>query len=153
MSYQEKRSLTYLFTNIILFVTYGLIIYNRYQAGGFDTTNLMRFWAIVILIYIPITIVVRIVVTILFVILNTIANEIQGNEQDDVNVVDERDRLIELKTTRIEMIVFASGFLFALLSQVFDQSIHVFFLILIGFGFVTDVFSELMNFRYYRKGV
>lgn len=153
MSYQEQRSLTYLITNIILFTVYGLIIYNRYQAGQFDTDNLMRFWAIVILLYIPITIIARIVVTIVFVILHAIVSEVAGEGADEVNMVsDERDKLIEMKSSQIELILIGVGFVAALVTQLFGLSVHAFFLTFVGFMFATDVLSEIANLRYYRRG-
>ncbi len=153
MTFQEKRSLTYIITNLISMVVYGLIVYNKYQAGDFNVDNLMKFWALRILWYIPIVIVVRIVVEILLNIFHAISNEIKGEEQDDLGITDERDKLIEHKANRISMFIFAVGFVLALVTQVMDLSIHWFFLSMISFGTIGEVLSEVLKINYYRKGV
>lgn len=153
MTYQEKRSAVYLITTFLTIGIYGAIIYNKFQAGDFDTSNLMKFWAIRILWYIPIVIGVRIVTEILLNILQAISNEIKGEGQEDLGITDERDKLIELKADRVSMFVFAVGFVLALVTQVMDQSIHWFFLTMFGFGLVGEVISEGLKIRYYRKGV
>lgn len=153
MTYQEKRSFTYIITNLIAMTVYGLIVYNRFQAGNYEVDNLMKFWAVRILWYIPVIIGVRIVVEILLNIFQAISNEVQGKEQEDLGITDERDKLIEHKADRISMFLFAVGFVLALFSQVFDHSVHVFFITIIGFGTISEVVSELLKVRYYRRGV
>ena len=77
MSAQEKRSLLNLVFSILFTVVYGIIVYIKYNNGDFDTSNEMRLWSVIILIFIPISIAARIVATIMFSIINSIANEIE----------------------------------------------------------------------------
>lgn len=153
MTYQEKRSVTYIVTGLLGMLIYGIIVYNRYQAGNYEMDNLMKFWALRILWYIPIVIGVRIVAEILLGIGQGISNEIKGEDNDEIGLTDERDKLIEHKADRISMFIFAVGFVTALATQAMGQSVHWFFLTLIGFGTISEVLSELLKIRFYRKGV
>ena len=153
MSYQEKKSIVYLVSTLILTGVYWLVIYNNHYVSGMSTDALLKFWAIRVLWFIPISIAMRIVVTIIYTIFNSIANEVKGNEPDDVNLVDERDKLIELKTTQISLVVFSIGFVTALLNLALGNSVNYFFIYLLGFGVLSEVFSSVFTVYYYRKGV
>ena len=158
MTYHEKRSLVNIFSTVVLTGVYALVIYNKYMNGDFDLSNILRFWAIVILIFIPISIVARIVIMIIFSIGNSIGtaikNEIKGEDEEPFeDVVDERDKLISLKATRISMAIFVAGFIAALISQLFDTSNHLFFIVIVSFGVLSDVATEIATIRYYRRGV
>lgn len=153
MTYQEKRSVVYMVTNVLAMGIYFIIVFNKFNAGDYDTTNLMKFWALRILWYIPIVIGVRIVAEILLNIIQAISNEIKGEGQEDLGLTDERDKLIELKAERISIFVFALGFVVALLTQVLNHSVHAFFLTMLVFGLIGEFISEGLKIRYYRKGV
>ena len=154
MSYQEKRSVTNIISTILLTGIYALVMYNNYSNWGLDADNVFRFWAIVILIFIPISIIARIIILIIFHILESIVNEVKGGgELDEMDIVDERDKLIEMKAAKNSMFVFAIGFMIALGTQLFDVSNHVFFLVLVLFGVISDILSESLTICYYRKGV
>ena len=153
MSYQESKSLTNILSTIIVTGVYALIVYQRYLNGAVDTTDVFRFWAITILIFIPISVVARIVIMIIFTIINTVVQTAKGEEADNVDFVDERDKLIELKTMRISLMIFALGFILALVTQVTNMSNHMFFITIIIFGVISDIASEVITIFYYRKGV
>ncbi len=153
MSYQESKSLTNILSVIIITGIYSLIVYQRYSVGSFDTTNVFKFWAIVILIFIPISIVSKIIIMILFSIGTAVVQTAQGEETDDLDFVDERDKLIELKATKISLIIFSLGFIAALATQAFSMNNHIFFITLIIAGVITEIASELATIIYYRKGV
>ena len=153
MTYQERRSLSNIAMTILLTVVYGLVIYNKYQNGDFDTSNMMRFWSLIIVIYIPLSIVGRIILMIVFRILGEITDEVRGTKEVDRDIVDERDKLIELKSTRNSSVVFAFGFIWAVLSQVFGGSISLFFIIMVSGGILSDIVTNISSILYYRRGV
>jgi hypothetical protein len=66
---------------------------------------------------------------------------------------DERDKLIELKSTRISHWIFTRGFMLAMGSQAIDMKPWVMFVTLISSGFLSSMVSELARFYFYRKGV
>jgi len=152
MSAQEKRSLLNLFFSILFTVVYVIIVYIKYNNGDFDTSNEMRLWSVIILIFIPISIAARIVATIMFSIINSIANEIKGKDDEDLDFYDERDKLIELKSTRVALVVFSLGFILALSTQAFGMSVAAFFLTMLGFGLLSEVIASIYIIIIYRKG-
>lgn len=153
MSYQESRSLTNIISTILITGIYALVIYQRYLNGVGDTNDVFGFWSITILIFIPISIVARIIIMIIFSIINTAVQTAKGEEAVELEITDERDKLIELKATRISLIVFSIGFILALVTQVTSMSHHMFFITLIIFGVFSEIVSETVTIIYYRKGI
>ena len=154
MSYQERKSITNIVSTIIITTIYALIMYQKYSAGSLDDSNLFKLWAIIILIFIPISVVARIIILIIYHILESIVQVAQGNDpEESMDVMDERDKLIEMKSTAISMYIFSLSFVIALITQLFDVSGHVFFITLIIGGFLSDMVSELLKIRFYRRGV
>lgn len=151
MSYQERKTLTNLIGTVLVNVIYWIIIYNRYLSGAFDTENMLRFFAVVILILVPVSIVGRIVTTIVFSIINSIINEVKGEEQDE-DIIDERDQLYELKAMRVSLVFFSVGFIVALLLVLFNYSISHFFITIIIFGFLSEVVGNIYTLCKYRLG-
>jgi len=152
MSYQEKRSITNMISSVLITGIYTYIQYQRYLNGAIDDSNIFKFWAVIILVFIPITVISKIVIMIIFHIINAVVQTAKGEEIEE-EVSDERDKLIEMKASRNSMFVFAIGFIIALITQLYDVSPHVFFITMIVFGFITDIVSELLTIKYYRRGV
>lgn len=154
MSYQEKKSLTNIISSIIITGVYSIIIYQKYLNGSFDTSNIFRFWAIIILIFIPISIIARIIIMIIFHVMESVIQTAKGEEVDlDMDITDERDKLIEMKAAKVSMMVFALGFVIALAVQLLEVSNHSFFIIMILSGFLSEIVSDTLSIIYYRKGV
>jgi len=154
MTYNEKKSLTNIISSVLITSVYSIITYQKYLNGGLDDSNIFRFWAIIILIFIPISIVARIIIMIIFHILEAIVQAAQGNDiEDEMDIVDERDKLIQMKASAISMYIFSFGFVLALVTQLFNVSNHLFFFVLIGAGLITDIVSESIMIRYYRRGI
>lgn len=154
MTYNEKKSLTNIISSILITSIYGIIIYQKYLNGAINDSDIFRFWAIIILIFIPISIVARIVIMIIFHIIEAVVQTAQGKEiEDEMDVTDERDKIIHMKASTISMYIFSLGFIAALATQLFDVSNHVFFIVLLAAGLITDVVSESLMIRYYRRGI
>lgn len=153
MTYQESKSLTNIFSTIIITGVYAFIVYQRYLNGSVDTTDVFEFWAAAILIFIPVSVVARIFIMVIFSVVNEAVLTAKGEDTSDNDIIDERDKLIELKTTKISLIVFSLGFILALITQVTDMSNHMFFVTLIISGVLAEIVSEVLTVIYYRKGV
>lgn len=153
MNYGEGRSFIELTSSVITFIVYTALIILGIIHEWFVIGDILQFWAIVILVYIPLSIVVRILVHIIYSIGNTVAHEIKGEEFPDDEVVDERDKLIILKATRNSMFLFVVGFFVGLVFLAFQMSPHYFFGSIILFGVLTDFVSTGLTIYYYRKGV
>ena len=148
MSYQEKQSIVSMVNTIIILGIYSYIIYSRYVADNPDIINDLSFWGKSFIILIPVTIVVQIVLHILFVIVNKI---LTNDEIPDKT--DEMDKLIELKSIRISHWVFILGFFLAMGSLALEMELWVMFVLLISFGFLAGIVSDIAKIYYYRKGL
>ena len=154
MSYQEKKKVTNIISSILITTIYAIVIYNLYLDGSMDASNVFRFWAIIILIFIPISIVARIIIMILFHIFDAVVETAKGNEyEEELDITDERDKRIEMKASYIGLMVFSAGFMIALATQLFDVSNHIFFITLVVAGLITDILSEALGIYFYRRGV
>ena len=79
-------------------------------------------------------------------------DEIKGKDDEDLDFYDERDKLIELKSTRVALVVFSLGFILALSTQAFGMSVAAFFLTMLGFGLLSEVIASIYIIIIYRKG-
>jgi len=87
-----------------------------------------------------------------FRIFAEITDEVRGKKEEDRDVVDERDKLIELKSSRVSLMIFALGFIIALVGQAVDLSVSAFFITLLIGGLLSDIGQSLSEIIYYRRG-
>ena len=148
MSYQERQSLVSLISTILVFVLYSAFMAQRYPDAGEYSPEVFRFWGAFILILIPVSIVTQIILHIVFSIINAIATR-----EEESLIVDERDKLIELKATRSGLYVFAVGVLLAMGSLVINMPPSAMFIILIIAGMLSSVISDALQLVSYRRGL
>ncbi|MFN8418895.1 MAG: hypothetical protein U0528_06590 [Anaerolineae bacterium] len=148
MSYQERRTIVNLISTVLIVVFYGSYMFQRYPQGDAYSLEVFRFWGKFFVILIPVTIVAKIIITIVFSILHTIATR-----EGEPAIMDERDQLIDLKSTRNAMYVFGLGVVLATGSLAFDMPPAVMFLLLLGAGVAADLLSDVYQFYFYRRGV
>lgn len=148
MSYQEKKSIVNIFSSLLITGLYALIIYQRHMDGRFDLTDDYQKWGILFLIFIGISVVARIIIYIIFHIINAIATR-----EQDVPVEDERDKLIQLKSTRNSYLVFTIGFVLGITSLAFGMPVYTIFLVFLVSGLLSEIFENSSQIYYYRKGV
>ena len=147
MSYQEKKALVFLICNILILGLYSLYVFHRYQDTILSSPNDFRFWGKTVLILIPVSIVSCIIIFIVFSIINKIVTN-----EDAPAISDERDKLIELKATKVSHWVFIFGFLLSMASQAFGMPPWVMFITLVGSGFLAAWADEITKIYLYRKG-
>jgi hypothetical protein len=147
MSYQERRSIVYLLSDILISAVYFAYMSQRYPEGDAYSPEVFRFWGSLILILIPVSAVAKIVIHIIFTIINTITTN-----EEEPSFMDERDKLIELKATQNSLYVFVTGFLLAMISVVIEQPPSTMFILLILGGLTSSLVSDLSQFYFYRRG-
>lgn len=146
MSYQEKRSLVNLISAIIVPGVYFWFVFSDSPEAGLNTDELLKFWGTTMITYIPIAIVARIVIHILFGISNTIITK------EKMDKMDERDRIIELKSKNIGQAIFGIGLVGAMATQAMDYSATALFVCIIIGGVVSEIFENSLQLRFYRRG-
>ena len=133
MSYTQKNITVSLVSFTLILIFFMIRVFQMVQTETFIEENVFRLWGITI----AISIVAIILGTILAHIFSAIVQAIKTGEEDPQieDVEDERDKLIDLKGTRVAYVVSSLGVFVAMLSFVFGQTGLVMFTIII--------FSEL----------
>ncbi|MCB0736404.1 MAG: DUF2178 domain-containing protein [Bacteroidetes bacterium] len=147
MSYQERKTIANMASSMIILGAFAFYVY-KYRIGDTPLNELaLSFWAKSILWLIPAAIVGRIVFAILFAIINAIIT--QKPEKD---FMDERDKLIELKSSRVTHFLFTAGFFVGITLIAFNQPYHYMFLAFVLGGFLSEQLGYVVQLHYYRKG-
>jgi nucleoside recognition membrane protein YjiH len=148
MSYEERRSIVSLISTILINLVYAVVMLPRFPEVDAYSPEVFKFWASYVLILIPVTVIAKIIIHIVFVIMSAVTT----GEYDE-EMVDERERLIKLKSAQIAQYLFALGFMLAMVMLVIEQPPTIMFVVLIGAGILTDAASDLTELYYYRRGV
>lgn len=150
MSFQEKNITVTLGTSTLIMGYYLIRIFQLTQSGEFNPESVFRLWGFVI----AFMIVGTILATILTHIVSAIAQAIRTGEEDPKieDIEDERDKLIDLRGTKVAYFVFSIGTLLAMLTFVFDQPPLVMFSLLIFFGVFAQVIGDVSRLMLYRRG-
>jgi hypothetical protein len=165
MSYQEKRTITNIFTGVVVLIAYCIHAFGKYQSGMVESGDL-KFWASTMLIFIGIGIVVAIIVQIVFHILLSVSIAVQKKIQDrnfdekeiektiqSEMVEDEMGKLIGLKSERIGYITLGAGLVLGLFAIVFNYSTAVFLNILFISFSLGSILEGFTNLYYFRRGI
>lgn len=135
-------------STVIVLGIYYWSVFERFDSQVMNTDEQLQFWAKAILLAIPISIGNKIVVMIIFAISNYIITR-----EDFPCFEDERDKLIELKSTRNSYFIFGMGFVISLAVLAFGYPPKYMFIALILAGIGSEVFDNLSKLYYHRKGV
>jgi hypothetical protein len=150
MSFQEKN-ITVSLVNFSLILGFYLIrVFQMIQGGSFNSANVFRLWGIVIVL----AIVVTIFATILTHILSAIIQAITTGEEDPKveDLEDERDKLIDLRGTKVTYFVSSVGVFLSMLTFALGQPPLVMFTLLIFFGVVAQIIGDISRLFLYRRG-
>jgi hypothetical protein len=148
MTYQERRALVSIIGTLVISALYVAYMAPRYPVEADPyAVEVFRYWGNFFLILILVSIVARIAIQIVFVILNAIATREEVTDRTD-----ERDKLIELKSTRNGMWTFMLGFVLAMGSLAVEMQPAVMFALLIGSGMLASLVSDVSDFFFYRRG-
>lgn len=147
MSYQERRALASLISTVLVSAVYFGYVLQRFPQGSAYSVSVFHFWGSAILITIPLSIAANIVIQITF----SMAHAMTTHEKERP-VIDERDKLIALRSVRNAMYVFTIGFLLAMGSLAIDMPPSVMFIILFVSGAVTGMVGALSELYFYRRG-
>jgi hypothetical protein len=150
MSFQEKNITVSLVIFTMILGFYLIRIFQMIQSDSFTSTNVFWLWGIIIVL----AIVAMIVGTILTHIVSAIIQAIKtGGEDPKIeDVQDERDKLIDLRGTKVTYTVSSIGVFLAMLTFVLGQPPLVMFSLLILSGIVAQVIGDILRLYLYRRG-
>jgi len=136
-------------SGVAVFMGYGYYLFQAYPEKVWADPTDFAFWGKSLLIMIPVSIVGRIIIHIVFTILHAIST---GKYDDQDYKTDERDKLIELKASRVSQIVFMIGFLVSMAALAMGYSPFVMFIVLVIGGLAAEILEGISKMMYYRRG-
>jgi hypothetical protein len=151
MSFQEKN-ITVSLANFVLILGYYLSrVFQMIQSESFNSTNVFRLWGIVIALAVLVTIFATILTHIVSAIIHAIKT---GEEKSTIeDIEDERDKLIDLRGTKVTYFVTSIGGFLSMLTFVLGQPPLVMFTLLIFFGVVGQIIGDALRLYLYRRGL
>lgn len=158
MSHNSKRTAVSMITGVILIIFYIVYVIKAAVPPPDD----LRSWAIVMLAFIGISFVVMIIIHILFYVIVTIGVTIKQKEHDDSEVKrivessmveDEREKLIQLKSTYVGYIIAGIGFISSLVALALGLSMLLVLHIILASFLVGSIVEGGASIYYYEKGV
>ena len=149
MSFQEKNITVSLVTFSLILFYFLIRVLQLVRAERFQDPEIFRLAGIVIALAILVTILATILTHIVSVMIETIRTK---KEPVMEGAADERDRLIDLRGTRITYSVSSFGVLLAMLTFVFGQPPLVMFTSLIFSGLVAQVVGDSARLFFYQRG-
>jgi hypothetical protein len=150
MSFQQRNIAASLAVFTLILGFYITRVFQMVQSDSFNLANMVRLWGIVIVLGIVVTIIGIILAHIGSGIIEAIKTQKEPVIED---IQDERDRLIDLKGTRVAYVVFSIGVFLSMLTFAFGQSPLVMFSLLILAGLVAQVISDISRLVLYGRGV
>ena len=150
MSFQQKNITVSLVNFSLILGFYLLRVFQMVQGGSFTSTNVFRLWGIVIALAIGVTIFATILTHILSAIIQAIKTGEENPKIEDFE--DERDRLIDLRGTKVTYFVSSIGVFLSMLTFVLGQPPLVMFTLLIFFGVVAQILGDISRLVLYRRG-
>lgn len=162
MNYKAKKMIVILIMQIILIIGYLAFVISKYMANMEELTNDYKFWGITIIVTIVIGVALMILVHVGFAIAKNVSFEIKkrcnketGEDSfvENMDIEDEMDKLISLKSIRNSCYVAEVGFVVGLITLCFGASafimINITFLAM-NLGSLAEAISQIC---FYYKGI
>ena len=149
MSFQEKNITVSLVNFTLILGVYLFRVAQMIQAGSFNPPNVFRLWGIVIVLAVVVTIIATILTHIGSGILQAIRTKEEPNIED---IADERDRIIDLRGTRVTYLMSSIGSFLSMLTYVLGQPPLVMFTLLVFFGVLAQIGGDISRLYLYRRG-
>ncbi len=151
MSIQVQKAVFNFVTTILLMG--GYLFYTFGIQGDINLPKVLeiQFWGIFMLKLTGVMIVAKIILFIMFAIFKKVKSE--NKDEEDLDFIDERDKLIEMKSDRYSHWIAMVGFIASMVPLSMGYGVQYMFLTILIFGFVSAVMSDVWKIYFYNKGV
>lgn len=149
MEIAVQKAVFSLVITLLLMGVYMFYIFGIHGSLYFPQVTEIQFWGRFILKLAGVMVVGKIVLFILFAIFRALKNEHEDIENPDF--MDERDKLIEMKSERYSNWISMFGFIAAMMPISMGYSLQYMFITLLSFGFVSVVMSEVLKIYFYKR--
>ena len=148
MNFEVKNIYAGFASTVVIFSIYFVVVSNMYAAGRFEGPEGMALLGKAILALMAGGIVVHILMT----ILANIVIAILQNDPEPSFVVDERDKLIELRGLRVSYYVFGAGYVAAMIAMALGMAVFWVFNLLLVFCALSALTEAAVKLVWYRRG-
>ena len=149
MSNRQTEITVSLVSTLAVLAYYLVNIFQMLQGGGLNSAEVFRLWAVVIIA----TIILNIAGNIITNIVINIVHAIKTQKEEEVRMLeDERDRLIGLKGDRVSYLAFSIGVFLSMLTFALGQPPLVMFSLIVFSSLMAEIFGDLSQFYFYRRG-
>jgi hypothetical protein len=148
---QQRNTVVSLVVFLLILSFFSLRVFQMVQTATFIAPNVFRLWGIVVAAVILMVIGGSILAQIVFSIIHTIRTKEEPREPE--MMVDERDKLIELKGMEVTYRVHSLGAFFAMLTFVLNHPPLVMFTLLIAMGLIAQIAGDVYRLIRYHSGV
>lgn len=149
MSFQQKNIIVTLTNFSLILFIFVFRVVQMLLTDTFTERNVFWLWAIVIALAVLMTIFATIMTHIFSAVLEAILTQA---EPEIEGLQDERDRIIDLRGTRVTYSVYSLGVFVAMLTYALDQPPLVMFTLLILAGIVGQIAGDIFQLHLYRRG-
>jgi len=150
MSFKEKNILVTLLNFTLILAYYLFQIFQMSQNDSFTEENVFRVWAVIIVFATLVTVVAILLTHLVPAIIQ--ARKLGKDKPEFSDLEDERDKLIDLKGTKLTYTVSSLGAFVSMLTYVFGQAPLVMFSLLIFFGLLAQILGDISRLLRYREG-
>lgn len=148
MSLPIKKAVFNIITSILTMGGYCYYVFGIHGEENLQRIEDIQFWGEFTLVMIGVTIVLKIILHIIFVIFLKVQDE-----DTDVEFMDERDKLIEMKSDRNGNYFFVIGLICSMIPIAMGEPVYMMFIILLSGGFVGGTLGDVWKIYYYNKGI
>lgn len=150
MTFQQKNTVVTLATFSLILTLFLMRLMQLIQGDNFTQPTLVRLWLMVVLLAVVATIAALILTHGVSAAILAIRTNDGDPEYDDL--VDDRDRFIDLKGTRLTYTVTSLGSFLAMLTFALGQSALIMFTLLVFFGLVAQIAGDVRRLHLYSQG-
>ena len=148
VTFQEKKSLVNIVGAFLLFGYFWLSVFPQHPPTvETDAQTVLKFWGGTILWYVALSLAVHFALQFLTKILHT-----ASTREQESSLMDERDRLIEMRIDHYSNYTFFSVFMLAMLLAVLNVAPTVIFQGLMVGLLISQIVGYVVQFYLYRKG-
>ena len=151
MSIQLQKSVFNLASTILSIGVYLFYVFGINGDINISKMTEIQFWGSFILTMTGVLVVAKIILFILFAIFLTLVGNRENAE--DLDFVDERDKLIETKSERYSHWIAMVGFIVSMIPLSMGYGIQYMFLTILSFGFMATVMGDGWKIYFYSKEV
>jgi len=151
MTIQVQKAVFNFVTTILLMGGYLFYVFGIHRDVNLSKVLEIQFWGIFILELTVLMVLAKIILFILFAIFKKVKN--RNMDEEDLGFMDERDKLIEMKSDRYSHWITMFGFIASMVPISMGYSVQYMFITILSFGFVSAVMSDVWKIYFYNKGL